>query len=127
MTNAQRFCNALWEKYGHIWDCEIDHPKYQDTVGDMMRDVINIYRDLPPVKPVKFLGKWLTEKAWDGDEIYKCSVCGAEFVLIDGTPEENGYNFCPTCGADLRGEGGQGGGVNRGGGGGAGGAVGSGT
>lgn len=55
------------------------------------------------VQPVRH-GQWETINGWDGDELYRCSECGAEFVLIYGTPKDNGYWFCPHCGADMRGE-----------------------
>ena len=29
--------------FDHIWDCEIDHPVFQDTVGDLMKAVIQAY------------------------------------------------------------------------------------
>jgi predicted nucleic acid-binding Zn ribbon protein len=38
------------------------------------------------------------------DEYYECSVCKDAFVLMEGTPKENNYNYCPNCGADMRGE-----------------------
>ena len=47
-------------------------------------------------------GEWIIEEGYDGDEIYQCPFCKAEFVLIDGTPEENEYEYCPKCGAHLR-------------------------
>ena len=31
---------------------------------------------------------------------YKCSVCGA-WCRFDGTPEEEGFNYCPNCGAMM--------------------------
>ena len=34
------------------------------------------------------------------DECWSTS-CGKEFVMITGTPKENGYNFCPSCGKPL--------------------------
>ena len=46
-------------------------------------------------------GRWITQEGYDGDEYYECSVCQEAFVLIDGTPNENGYNYCPACGARL--------------------------
>jgi rubrerythrin len=55
------------------------------------------------VQPVRH-GHWETIDGWDGDELYRCSACGDEFVLIDGTPNDNNYWFCPNCGADMRGE-----------------------
>ena len=47
-------------------------------------------------------GRWVPEEDYDGDTIYVCSVCDCHWVLIDGTPEENGMKFCPSCGADMR-------------------------
>lgn len=33
--------------FDHIWDCEIDHPLFQDTVGDLMRAVIEAHKRAP--------------------------------------------------------------------------------
>lgn len=38
------------------------------------------------------------------DVIYRCDVCKEDFVTISGTPADNLWNFCPNCGADMRGE-----------------------
>lgn len=116
MTNAQRFFNGLWEKFGDVWDCEIDHPKYQDTVGDMMRDVIKIYRELPTAEQIRMCGYWkpftMSEvTGYDprlssmGDPVfcYCCSVCGCDAYLgEDG--QDLLTDFCPHCGADMRGK-----------------------
>lgn len=32
-----------------------------------------------------------------------CSVCGNEWVLIDGTPLDNQMDYCPRCGAKMDG------------------------
>lgn len=38
---------------------------------------------------------------WSGDmSIYKCSVCGKWIDVLQGTAE---MNYCPNCGADMRG------------------------
>ena len=48
-------------------------------------------------------GKWLTcDDGW-GDVHYQCSACGNEWCLNYGTPEENGMNYCPHCGAKMDG------------------------
>ena len=56
--------------------------------------------DLPSadVAPVR-RGRWECgeENSW------WCSVCDEEFYLEDGTPQENGYRFCPNCGARMDG------------------------
>ena len=49
--------------------------------------------------PVKH-GRWETVEDWDGDEHYKCSVCGAE-TFCDGDPDDNDYLYCPHCGAKM--------------------------
>lgn len=33
---------------------------------------------------------------------YECSVCKAK-VNLDGTPIQNGLNYCPNCGAEMDG------------------------
>ena len=37
------------------------------------------------------------------DATWVCSVCGHEWVLIDGTPQENDMHYCPKCGARMDG------------------------
>ena len=68
--------------------------------GAYYTETINTLKRLPSadVQPVRH-GHWDTVEDWDGDEYYQCSECGAEFVLIDGTPEDNDYLYCPHCGA----------------------------
>lgn len=57
-------------------------------------------------QPMRKRGHWKeTDDGWDGT-YYVCSICGCPWTLIDGTPEDNGMNYCPNCGADLR-EGGE--------------------
>lgn len=58
----------------------------------------------PTIEPQRIKGRWEIIEDWDGDELYRCSECLSMFTLIDGTPEDNDYNFCPCCGADMRGE-----------------------
>lgn len=56
----------------------------------------------PTIEPERKKGEWIEQDdAWDG-VYYECSVCKEPFTLIDGTPSENLYNFCPNCGADMR-------------------------
>ena len=51
-------------------------------------------------------GEWeeISEYNGWGDTHYRCSVCGEEWYLEDGTPKQNNMNFCPQCGADMRGK-----------------------
>lgn len=53
-------------------------------------------------EPERKKGQWkLIEEDWN---VYRCSVCGEDWVLETSTPEENNMNFCPFCGADMRGD-----------------------
>jgi hypothetical protein len=38
------FEKALHNMFDCIWDCEIEHPIFQDTVGDLMRAVLEAYK-----------------------------------------------------------------------------------
>ena len=50
-------------------------------------------------------GEWtIVEDDWNMETIYECSACKEDFVTIEGTPAENLWNFCPNCGADMRGK-----------------------
>lgn len=45
---------------------------------------------------------WKNEDDFYGDSIvWFCSVCKDRFILNDGTPEENNYKYCPSCGARM--------------------------
>ena len=49
-------------------------------------------------------GEWIGNNDFGESNTYECSVCGEPWELNYGTPEENNMNFCPNCGADMRGE-----------------------
>ena len=51
-------------------------------------------------EPERKEGQW---KDFDYDNSYSCTSCGEIWTLNDGTPEENNMNYCPNCGADMRG------------------------
>ena len=80
---------------------------YDDVLhdGDYENDTINHFLDMvsaqPDVdaEPVRH-GKWVEAEYYD-DIVYKCSACKEEFALIDGTPKDNLYNYCPHCGAKM--------------------------
>ena len=64
-----------------------------------IRDAIE---DLPSAQPERKRGKWIEDDDGWGGVIWRCSECDAVFTLVDGTPKENEYYFCPHCGADMR-------------------------
>ena len=68
------------------------------------KKVIEHLKQMPSAQLERKKGKWITtDDGWDG-EYFVCSVCGCPWTLIEGNPEDNGMNFCPNCGADMRGK-----------------------
>ena len=60
------------------------------------------YVDAQPAADVEPVvrGEWIE---FDEDmNAYKCSACDEPYVLIDGTPEQNHYNYCPNCGSHMQ-------------------------
>lgn len=35
-------------------------------------------------------------------EVYWQTSCGRAFVLTEGGPEDNHYNYCPSCGGKIK-------------------------
>lgn len=56
---------------------------------------------LQPVQPTRPTGRWIEKEDYNLDTYYDCSECGESFCLIDGTPTDNLYNYCPNCGAKM--------------------------
>ena len=54
-------------------------------------------------EPVRH-GEWKEIEGFDGDTLWQCSVCGIEWCFIEGTPYDNGTNYCPNCGAKMDGK-----------------------
>ncbi len=48
-------------------------------------------------------GEWIEVEDYNGDVHYKCDQCGEEWTFPFGTPIENNANFCPNCGARMKG------------------------
>ena len=71
--------------------------------GAYYTETINAIKDLPTIEPVKH-GKWMTTPYTNYDDAWECSVCGCLWTFIEGTPKDNGANYCPHCGAYMRGE-----------------------
>lgn len=49
-SKHDEFEKALVDMFAPIMECEIDHPKYEDTVADIIRDVLKAYDALHPAE-----------------------------------------------------------------------------
>lgn len=54
-------------------------------------------------EPVRH-GRWTDHSDEFDGGYYECSVCGEAFSFIEGTPKENNYRYCPSCGAQMEAE-----------------------
>lgn len=97
MSDFEKQIHAMFD---HIWDCDINHPVFEDTVGELMDAVIQCYNNLPSAQPRK-KGKW----QWCGNH-HLCSECD-EWALTRWDEDECDEvdiltDYCPNCGADMR-------------------------
>ena len=56
-------------------------------------------KNLPSVQSEQKKGRWIFMKDC---EDWFCSNCKDIFMLLEGTPKDNDYNYCPNCGAKMR-------------------------
>lgn len=62
--------------------------------------VVNLLDDAPTVDAMPVVhGHWDCIDV-DGN-VWRCSVCGEDWMLSNGTPNENNMHYCTACGAKL--------------------------
>ena len=67
---------------------------------DDMLDEVDCFQTAADVAPV-IHAHWIEQEDGNLDTYYTCSSCKEDFDLIAGTPCENLYNYCPSCGAKM--------------------------
>ena len=73
--------------------------------GERAKEVLE---QLPSAEPERKKGKWIEKKVSEETcieewQVAKCSVCG-KYHTTPYLYYFDEYNFCPCCGADMRGE-----------------------
>ena len=86
LIDAQDAFNVLTDYYHH--KSSTQHLALQEALNKVPTV------DAEPVRH----GKWIGYAGTIGNE---CSVCGKWIDVLQGTAE---MNYCPNCGADMRGE-----------------------
>lgn len=73
--------------------------------GDMFceYDIIGMVDNAPTVDERPH-GEWIEHQDCYDDTYYTCSHCGEDWITIEGKPTDNLMNYCPMCGADMRGD-----------------------
>jgi rubrerythrin len=52
----------------------------------------------------EIMAHWIedtNETYTENHDVWECSECGHAQILIEGTPKENDYHYCPNCGAKM--------------------------
>ena len=63
-------------------------------VKNLCNDAIALLKEQEPKT-----GVWILDD--EDANSWECSECGSLQQIIDGTPYENGWSFCPHCGTKL--------------------------
>ena len=91
--------------YTHIIPQGCEAKSYERGWNDAIDSIVE---GEPTIEPERKKGKWIEypdclryEDAYSDDQI-ACSACHHVFSILDNCTEE--FNFCPNCGADMRGE-----------------------
>ena len=85
----------------------VNPPEYMRAYADRLlhavkEDLVDDINNLPTIEPMRKKGKWVSADAIFGGVPFYCSECGENTRdTVMGKPR---WNFCPNCGADMRGE-----------------------
>lgn len=81
-------------KYLRMATDEAGNEEFSDEYKEMCRMSINALEK-------QIQKNWIAEYMGDGDFAWKCPICKDMFMLLDGTPQDNNYNYCPNCGQSM--------------------------
>lgn len=76
---------------------------YQNDWIGGIHDAVAEVNAIPAADVVPVVhGRWIEEDAYEyGENAWRCSACGEPYVLLEGTPKQNLYNYCPNCGCAM--------------------------
>lgn len=91
--NLQAAINAVHNNYDEI----LDFTSTGRTIADSIEDILS---ELPLAQSERKKGEWIPHKSVFGglsEKVYTCNQCGYNIGF-------HIENFCPHCGADMRGK-----------------------
>lgn len=84
-----------------IKTCSIEHVDI-NSVAIFYETIMKIINSIPSAEPERTKGEWVYDGKRGRFPACKCSICGhyenADWAILQGA------NFCPHCGADMRGD-----------------------
>ena len=72
----------------------VGHQKKIERQKDVMQVTVEALERMIPQK-------WIAEDMGDCEIAWVCPSCRSYWALMDGTPLDNEYRFCPKCGKRL--------------------------
>lgn len=81
------------------------YSQYNEAWQDALDRAEGAIFNLPSAKPERKTGEWVldSDKSVSGSRPYRCSKC-RWFTWMSQYTKDNHFNFCPNCGADMRGD-----------------------
>ena len=90
-----------WEDFLH--DYEFEDARRIYTNGSRLIPAFRVKQMMEHYAPVRH-GRWEdSTDEWFGTDVYTCSKCRESYVLVEGTPKENLWHYCPNCGCRMDG------------------------
>lgn len=78
----------------------VDADKHPSFVKWLAEEAERIVKTIPSAKvQIVVRAVWLNVN--EEENVYMCSECGDEVIFISGCPIQNGYKYCPFCGAKM--------------------------
>lgn len=84
--------------YHEAFEVDSDMQKWDGGCWIRYKLFEKILVNLPTVQPEQKTGRWIYMKDCDS---WFCQNCKDAFMLLEGTPKDNNYNYCPNCGAKM--------------------------
>ena len=99
------------QMYHEAFETDTDMQRWDGGCWIRYKMFENAIDNAPTIEPQRMRGKGRWNVYYHGEEngksifSYSCNQCGygAPYNFIGGVCEQKKWNFCPNCGADMRG------------------------
>ncbi len=101
LVSRQALCDYLREYKIHLVPISSDESEVKGY-NDGINLAISVITKFPSAEPERKTGEWIKIGHWGRS--YRCDQCGNTLDFDGGNVGRGGVNFCPNCGAKMRGD-----------------------